>query len=814
MDSLIHDLRYAVRSLTRTPAFTCIAVVCLALGIGANSTMFSVIDALFLKPPAVVQDPGSIVRLYVTRRSGYIQTVEGDGFAYPDYTDLRDNAHAFAGLATTHEARVSFGRGVGARQLDAMLTSAGYFSTLGVHPVLGRFFVSDEEHTPGAHPVAVLAYRFWQRQFAGDRGVIGRAIILNGHPFTVVGVAPEHFNGIDLQSIDLWAPMMQQELGALTALTNHFCACYSIFGRLATGMTQTRAAAEASTILRHADESIEHLDHDPIVTLGPVNAAMGPGRSQPATVALWLSIVTGVVLLIACANVANLLLVRAARRRREIALRLSLGVGRGRLVRQLLTESILLALLGGVCGLLLASWGTDLVQLFPLPPIEHLIDVRVLTFTALLSTTTGIVFGLVPAWQASRLELVGSLKDGAGGQGHGRSRLRGGLLATQVALSVVLLIGAGLLVRSLRNVQAIDTGMELDHTLLVSVDLGKAGYAAPAQRAFYSQALGRLRALRGVQQVSSAEMVPLYGVLGSRFTIPGRDSLPYSTEGPYINGVGSDFFATMGIPLRLGRAFTDGDRAGTPLVVIVNEAMARLYWPGRNPIGQCIQIRTGGADSTTPPCSQVVGVVANTRYQLLGDPSTPGFYVPILQRAMVPFRTLFVRTASSPAAMITLVRRAMQTLAPDLPFVNVTPMSDVLGPQLLPFRLGALLFTIFGGVALLLAVIGLYGVIAYSVAQRTREIGVRMALGAQRTHVLRLVVRQGVMLTLIGIGGGAGIAMAGTRLMRSMLYGVSATDPLTFAGIALMLVVVAVVACWIPARRAASIDPVESLRAE
>ena len=815
METVRQDIRYALRSLVKSPGFTIVAVLCLALGIGANSTMFSVIDALFLRPPAVVQDPGSIVRLFITRRTGTIQGIEEDEFSYPDYVALRNGSHAFAGLATTQMVHVSFGRGMDAQQLDGMLASAGYFAVLGVRPAFGRFFVSDEERTPGAHPVAVLSYSFWQRQFAGDSTIIGRVITLNRHPFTVVGVAPRHFNGIDLQSVDIWAPMMMQEqLGGFGSLNNPYCACYPIFARLRRGVTRAQAAVEASTALRHADESIKNLDPNPLVTLGPVNADMGPGRSRPATMALWLSIVTGVVLLIACANVANLLLARAARRRREIAVRLSLGVGRARLVRQLLTESVLLSVVGGAAGLLLALWSVELVRLFPLPPIEHLIDVRVLAFTVALSLVTGVVFGLVPAWQASRVELVTSLKDGAAGEGRARARSRDILLATQVALSFVLLVGAGLLVRSLRNVQAIDTGMDIDHTLLAAVDLDAAGYSGAARQALYVRALERLRALPGVQGASSAEVVPLNGVMGVRFTVPGRDSLFHGEEGPHVNYVGPEFFATLGIPLRLGRSFAQHDRVGAPPVVIVNEAMARTYWPGQSPLGECMQIRGWMVDSIMPPCTRVVGVVADTRSHLLGNGGILGFYLPILQQQNVPLRTLFIHTAGDPVATITSVRRAMQALSPDLPYVSVTPMTDLLVSRLLPFRLGALLFTLFGGVALLLAAIGLYGVISYGVTQRTREIGVRMALGAQQTHVLRLVVRQGLGLTVVGIIAGIAIAIGGTRLMHTLLYGVSATDPMTFGGITVVLVIVALVATWLPARRATRVDPLVALRTE
>jgi predicted permease len=475
---------------------------------------------------------------------------------------------------------------------------------------------------------------------------------------------------------------------------------------------------------------------------------------------------------------------------------------------------VCLALVGGAAGLLLALWGADLVRLFPLPPIEHLIDLRVLAFTAALSVVTGIVFGLVPAWHASRVDVVTSLKDGASSDGAARSRLRGGLLVTQVALSFSLLIGAGLLVRSLRNVRTSDTGMDIDHTLLVSVDLDKAGYSSAAQSALYATALERLRALPGVRHASAAEVVPLNGVLGIRFTIPGRDSLYHGNEGPDANFVGPDFFATLGIPLRLGRTFTAGDRVGTSPVVVVNETMARTYWPGQSPIGQCMRLRAWGADTTTPTCTHVVGVVADTKSHLLSETRLPGFYLPILQQKTAAARTLFVQTSAEPATMITPVRRAMQTLSADLPFVSVTPMSELLEPRLLPFRLGALLFTLFGGIALLLAAIGLYGVLAYGVAQRTREIGVRMALGARHVQVVRLVVRQGLGLTLVGIVAGVGIAAAGTRFMHSLLYGVSATDPVTFVGIAIVLVVVALVATWLPARRAARVDPMVALRSE
>ena len=808
MESLLQDLRYAVRSLRRSPGFALVVVLTLGLGIGANAAIFSILDALFLRPPPEVHEPDRISRIYIVRDEGNLRTPDGGPGSYPDYASLHQNTGAFSSIgAQSRPQKISLGRGESAREVTAAFVTGGYFPTLGTRPALGRFFGPAEDTAPASH-VAVVSHAFWHSYFAGDPEVLGRDLFLSGETYTIVGVAPEHFRGLDSETIDVWVPTaasMGEDFLTMAGFIG-----LGIFGRLAPGVPAERAAMEGAAVLRHAAESYDYLDPTPEVLLGPVQVARGPNRSQTASVSLWLALVTGTVLLIACANVANLLLARAARRRREIAVRTSIGATRGRLVRQLFTESMVLSLLGGAAALLLVYWSTGLIRLFPLPPLPSLIDARVLTFTFGVSILTGVLFGLVPALQASRADLGPALRDGAPAEGASRPRTRAALLVSQVALSLVLLVGAGLLVRSAVAARSTDLGLDAHRLLQISVPLEDVGYDTAAESVFQAQALERLGALPGVVGTGIIQIAPFSGsAVGLGFQIPGREELPKADEGPYAEVVGPDFFSTVGTPVLRGRAFSDTDREGSPPVTIVNEALADHYWPGGEALGECFEIGE-------PPCVEIVGVVKDIKHRPLED-AVPKYYIPLAQqagRAAWGSKTILVRTADTPGAMIERVRSAVQSIAPELPYVSVVPTTDLLGPALQPFRLGALLFSVFAGLALILAAIGLYGVVAFHVAQRTREIGIRIALGAAGRDVLRLVVSRAMVLSLAGVAIGVAGAVAITRFLRGLIYGVETLDPVTFIVVPLLLLAVALLASWIPARRATRVDPMVALRAE
>lgn len=817
MEGVWQDLRYAARTLLRAPGFTAVAVLTLALGIGANATMFGVLDALFLSPPPGVHEPDRVQRIYIVRDEGTMSTPEGGAGSYPDYRDLRAGTRAFTGIAgQLPSGAMSLGRGEAAREVTGMRVTGGYFPTLAVRPTLGRFFGPAEDSVPGASPVAVISHAFWQSSFGGDADVIGREVFLEGDVYTIIGVAPENFHGIDNEPVDVWVPTAMDSWEEF--LSSRGFSGLELFGRLAPGVPPERAASEAAAALRHASETAalpEWLQPDPTpgVFLGPTNEALGPKRAEPATVALWLALVTGIVLLIACANVANLLLARATGRRREIAVRTAIGAGRTRLLRQLFTESLLLALLGGIAGLLLTLWSTGLIRLFPLPPLASVINGRMLLFVLGATVLTGVLFGLIPALHSSKTNLAGALRDGTAGAGRARSRTRTALLVAQVALSFILLIGAGLLVRSLAKAQSVELGIDADHLLYVSVDLGDVGYSDAAQDAFRERAVERLRTLPGVAGVSTAYFPPLSGSGMSigEISMPGRESLPKAQEGPYTVPVGPDYFQTTGTPLLRGRAFTKADREGSPPVMLVNETMAALYWPDGSAVGACLTI--GDGDETgPPPCTEVVGVTQDIRHRPL-ELAPPKYYVPLAQTKSSG-RVIILRTRGEPQAMVEQVRSVVQNLAPGLPFVSVTPATEKVAPALRPFRLGAMLFSLFGVLALLLAAIGLYGVVAFTVAQQTREIGVRIALGAATGDVLRLVIVRTMVFVLLGVAIGMAGALGVTRFMEGLLYGVETLDAPTFVAVPLLLLAVALLAAYLPARRATRVDPMVALRAE
>ncbi len=828
MHALLHDLRTATRSLARSPASTFLAVVCFALGIGATSTIFGVVDTLFLRPPAGVGHPDAVVRVYVIQPPG--GSVSAREFGQPTtfsavYAILRDNTRALRGLAAYGTLEdVSIGAGEQATGASAILVSGNYFTVLDVEPALGRFFLSGEDGGPGSPPAAVVSHTFWERRLGADASVIGRTLAINGHPFTVVGVAPPGFSGIDPGVTDVWIPGSQvaHVRRRFEALGAEPSAWEQMVGRLASGVSRDAAQQELSAILQHASESSLRGTEAPRVTVGSMFAARGPHPSRQAMLARWVALAALLVLTIACANVASLLLARAATRRTEIAARLSIGASPWRIVRLLLVESLLLAGLGAGAGIGLAVWGARLVPTIGLPPLDFFAHGRVLAFAAAVAVVCGVLFGMAPAVWATRAELAVVIK-GAGEVYRG-SRLRATLVVAQVALAAVLLIGAGLFVRSLRNLQAIEPGFDIAHLLRVSGDLLRAGYSDTALAAFYERATQRLRAVPGVEGAAVASLVPLSGSMEERvYRVPGQldPGSGAGTGSAYSAFVGSDYFNTIGTPLIEGRDFSEADRSGSQPVAIVNEALARREWRRRSPLGSCIRL---SADA----CFTIIGVVANAQYVRLGEDQRLALFVPFTQMALafpansrapmvaseMAHLTLLVRAARDPATVIAAAREALQQLAPSLPYLRVEPLTDMLRLEIQPRRLGARMFSVFGGLALVLAVIGVYGVVSYTVQRRTREMGMRIALGAAPHQVLGLVVRQGAWLILCGLALGIAGGLAVGRLVAHLLFGVSTMDPITIGSACALLGGAGLVAAYVPARRAMRVDPVDALRVE
>lgn len=819
LDDLAADVRFALRTLRNHPAFTLAAAATLALGIGGTTVVFGVVDALFLRPPAGVRAPDEVARVLIVRDEGAIRTPAGGPGSYLDFAAMRSDARGFSDVAAMiFPMPLDLDRGENAEQVTGQVVSWNFLSLLGVRPAVGRFFTAEEDSVPGAHPVVVLSHGFWQRRFGGDRGIVGRTLLLNGQAATVIGVAEAGFTGIDPLPIDVWVPTAI--VGPLFGLDQWRAlptlALVTFIARLAPGVEATAAAAEAASALRHAAETYPMMDPTPDVRLASlVHAQSGTLASSRTTrVAPLLMGVTALVLVIACANVANLLLARGTARRRETAVRASLGATRGRLVRQHLTESVVLAALGGLAGIALAAAGSRLTRMFPIPPGAADLSLRVLGFACVVTLLSGLAFGIAPALRSALVAPADGLKGGDVGVRPGRGRTRRALVALQVALSLVLLSGAGLLIRSLREVNAIDPGLDTDRLLVVTVGLAKAGYDRPAREVFYAEARERVPRIPGVEGAAMAHLIPLGG---------GAQAIAYDHTvadtmlvevGPYVNWVDDGFFAVTGTRVLRGREFTPQDIAGAEPVAILDERMARVLAPGGDPFERCIplgdQVQAGG-------CTRIVGIVETVRHRYLEEPTVPHVYLPRRRDARVPsffVPALLVRTHGEPAAYVHEVRAAVQSIAPNLPYVAVRPYEELLRAEKLPFRIGATLFTLFGALALAIAAVGLYGVLGYFVAERTNEIGIRRSLGATDGRVIGLVVRQGMSSVAIGAALGIAGALAGGRLIQSILFGVSARDPLTLVGVTAVLVVVAIVASLVPAIRVARVDPMVALRVE
>ncbi len=822
--TLPQDIRYGARILLKSPGFLIAAVLSLALGIGANTTIFTMVNSVFLQP-LPVDKPSELMFVYGTDSSN-TQNVLGSflPLSYPNYVDYRQQNDVFVDMGVySFPLPVSLGGGEEPTPLNAQLVSGNYFSLLGIRPALGRMFLPEEDRVLGASAVAVLNYQSWQRRFGGNAAVVGQTLRLNGHPFTVIGVAARGFEGtFGIISPDLWAPVMIHpdvvtgEFPGGPLHQNRRLLFFSVFGRLKPAITMAQARAALQTIGKRLEHDYPNENSGRNIGMLPLTQATIPPvfRGILMQASALLMVIVGLVLLIACANIANLMMARATARRREFTVRLALGCTRSRLISQLLTESVLVALPGGLLAVLVAIGGRNFI-LWLLPAFANAnnlnmpLDTTVLAFTFVLAIASGMLFGLMPSLRASKLDLVADLKERLGAAApHGRVGARSLLVFFQVALSVVALGSAGLFIRSLSNAQTIDVGFDHEHLVVVPYDVASNGYDEPRGRQFHHQVLERMRVLPGVSAVSLAVSPPLSPPF-QRSVYPEGQQNASNNRGVLVfaNNIAPGYFDTVHAPLVRGRNFTDADREGGMPVVIINEAMARRFWPDQDAIGK--RFRFFGDQQVRT----IVGIARNMKIIFVGEDPQPLAYVP-LEQNYSPAVTLHVRTTGNPEGLKTTIERQMHALDRDIALGNISTGAELLSLSLWAPRMAAALLSVFGAMALALAAVGIYGVMSYSVNQRAPEIGIRMALGAQKRDVLGLVLRQGMLTVAVGLAVGLTVAMAISRLLSRLLYGVGTADLPTFAGTTAVLLLVSLIANYLPARRATTVDPVTVMRYE
>lgn len=828
---MIQDIRYGVRMLLKHRGFTFIAVLTLALGIGANTAIFSVVDKLMLRSLPVKEPQALALVSGETVNPKFMNNI----FSYPDYVDYRDQNEVFNGLAAFAWISARMGEGEGSAKLNLEAVSGNFFSVLGVKAMQGRVIQDEDNRNEDAHPVAIISYSCWQRRFGGQPNVLGQTLMLNGTSYSIIGIAPAGFAGMRLEaSIEAWVPLMMRRslTGATTSLRKG--GWLRLIGRLKPGIALSQAQVSFDLTARRIWEA-NTSEADRKLPFNEKRMLLEPGgqgisslrRSMPETLQI-LSGVVALLLVLACANVANLLLARATARKKEIAIRLALGAHRWQIVRQLLIESVLLAIIGAGIGLLFAPWLYRL--LFAFMPyfdlaqssLQNSLDARVLSFTAIAAVLSGILFGIVPAWQSVGGNLVPALKDSEGnvGQRERRWNVRSLLVIAQVALALVMLIGAGLLVRSLQQMFAIDPGFRAENLLIVGCELPRAMTAAGTDEAskraaserihqYFNQFTEQVQALPGVEAATTAMLTPFDGNIGkTSVVIEGWQTKPDENLALEYSQVGAGYHDLLKIPLLAGRGFTERDNADAPGVVIVNETLARTYFPNQNPLGKRISL------GNNKPWLEIIGVARDYRLHNLIETPAPHLDLPALQQPYGSFVRLLIRAKVDPLTVYPAIRKAALTLNPQVTMSPPTTLDAEIEGSLAASRMASTLTSLFGLTALLLAAIGLYGVMSYAVSRRTREIGIRMALGAAQRDVLRMILKHGLWLTGIGIALGLLVAVFLTRLLQTLLYGVRPTDPLTFVGVTLVLAAVAWLACYLPARRATQTDPMIALRHE
>lgn len=852
IQDLVQDVHYGLRQLHRTPAMAAVVVLSLALGIGANTAIFSLMDAVMLKNLPVKKPDELVLLQWTTRQKGgppdaVMSSLHGDfsqsrtggmestSFSYPAFQEFRAQNKVFSDVFAFQSAgRVNMNVGGHTSLVSGEMVTGDYFSGLGVAPVLGRA-ITDADVKAGAPPVAVISYGLWKRQFGGSSSATGKTITLNGVPFTLVGVAPSEFFGVQPGGkLDVWVPISTQpqilpqwDRPGESWFTERNRWWVVIMGRLKTGVTSQQALASMSVLFSQSMTAGLNTPPKaqllPQIEIAPASQGLNHLRKQFSKPLWVLMTLVGLVLLIACANVANLLLARATTRHREIAVRLALGAGRRRLVRQLLTESILLAAMGGVAGLVFAFWGTHILLALIAggrEPVWLVVspDLAILSFTAVLSLLTGILFGLAPALRATRVDLTPALKQNTGmvsAERGGRSKLSRTLVVAQVAGCLLLLTAAGLFVRTLENLENQNLGFDKQSLLLFKIDAGQAGYKGARLRSFYQQLLARIQSLPGVRSASFSGD----GLIGAGMEIRGISVEGYSSEtgredqSAWTNTVGPDFFKTTEIKVLLGRGIEASDTKNSPKVAVVNEVLARQIFGKANPVGH----RFGFGRATNPADEYaIVGVVQNAKYEELRRPAPPTLYVPYRQISESGWPSVYfeVRTAGDPLTMVPTLRRIVSAMDDEVPLADVRTESEKIDQALMQERLFARLSSFFGGLALLLACLGLYGVVSYAVAQRTGEIGVRVALGAQRRDILGMFLRETATLVIVGIAIGLPLTLVSTRVVSSFLFGLKADDPITIATATALAVGVALFSGYWPARRAAKVDPMVALRHE